>query len=151
MPNNPPQTSVRTSHAITIKTSGGVTIGMIKTWNPTVSRDITPIYELNVETSGDPVENVPGNVKSLTIKVNRYDLYTKRMEEAFGSVSVNWLSDADRPFAVLEHWRLPDGGIEIWQYSGCWFNQIGRNYQSEDQRLVMVDAGITYLKRSKIQ
>lgn len=151
MPQNPPQTSVRTSHAITIKAYDGTTVGMIKQWNPQLTRDITPIYEINAITSGDPVENVPGNVKGLTIKVQRYDLYTKRMEEAFGSQSVNWLSDADRPFSVFEHWRYPDDSIEVQQYIGCWFNQLGRNYQSDDTRVVLVDASITYLKRIRLQ
>jgi hypothetical protein len=151
MPLNPPQTTVRTSHAITIKTADGTTIGMIKQWNPAQTRKITPVYEINAVTSGDPVENLPGNVEGLTVRVQRYDLYTQRMEQAFGSSEINWLSDQDRPFTVQEHWRLPDNSIEAWIYTGCWFSSVGRNYQSDDARIVLVDGAITYLRKNKLQ
>jgi hypothetical protein len=150
MPVNPPQTAVRTSHAITLKTDKGITIGLIKQWNPSQNRDINPIYELNVETSGDPLENVPGNVRNLKIKVTRYDLFTTKMEEAFGTSELVFLSDQDRPFTVQEIWRKPDGSSEGWQYSGCWFENIGKNYSSDDQRMVLVDASLAYVRRTKI-
>lgn len=150
MPSNPPQTSVRTSHAITIKTAGGLTIGMIKQWNPAQNRDITPIYELNVETSGEPLENVPGNLKGLQIRVQRYDLWTNKMEQAFGTAELQQLSEQDRPFMVQEVWRTPTNSVEGWQYTGCWFSNLGRNYQSDDNRVVLVDATLMYVRKSRL-
>jgi hypothetical protein len=150
MATNPPITTARTSHAITIKTDKGITIGLVKQWNPSQNRAITPIYELNVETSGDPLENIPGNVQNLKIKVTRYDLFTTKMEEAFGTAELVFLSDQDRPFSVQETWRKPDGTTEGWQYTGCWFESIGRNLQSDDTRMVLVDASLAYVRRIKL-
>jgi hypothetical protein len=151
MPSNPPQTTVRSSHAITIKTADGKTIGLIKQWNPQQNRDVNPVYEINVETSGDPVENVPGNVRNLQIRVQRYDLYTKRMEQAFGTVDLTFLSDQDRPFSCQEIWRFPDNSVEAWGYIDTWFSNIGKNYQSDDNRIVLVDATLVYRRRIRLQ
>jgi hypothetical protein len=151
MPLNPPQTTVRLSHAITIKTSNGTTIGLIKQWSPQQNRDVNPVYELNTETSGDPYENCPGNMRNLQIRVQRYDLYTQRMEQAFGTSDLIFLTDQNRPFTCQEVWRFPDNSYEAWGYTGCWFSNIGKNYQSDDQRIVLVDATIVYVKRVKLQ
>jgi hypothetical protein len=153
--NNPPVTTARTSHAITIKTQSGTgpatTIGLIKQWNPVQTRDVNPIYEINIATSGDPLENIPGNMRGLTIKVQRYDLYTIPMEIAFGTSDLVFLSDQNSPFQVMETWRFPNNTYEAWNYTGCWFSNIGKNYQSDDNRMVLVDATLVYVARLKIQ
>jgi len=150
MPNNPPQTLVRTSHAITIRTAGGLVIGLINGWTPQMSRDITPIYEINAVTSGEPLENVPGNIKNLTIGVTRYDLYTQRMEDAFGTADITMLSNQDRPFEVQEAYKFPNGTGEVYIYSGCYFSQVGRNYRSDDQRIINVNASLSYVRKTRI-
>jgi hypothetical protein len=148
MPTNPPNTLVRTSHALTIR-ANGITVGVIQSWAPGMNRGITPVYEINVATSGEPIENVPGNVGGLTIQVSRYDLYTKRMEAAFGTPDVEMLGDHNNPFQLLELWRFPDNTQEGRTYDGCWFNNIGRTYSATDARLVMVNAGISYVRRRR--
>jgi hypothetical protein len=145
---NPPNTSVRTSHAITIR-ANGETVGVIQSWNPGMNRGITAVYELNVDTSGEPTEKVPGNLGGLTISVSRYDLYNKRMERAFGISDSGMLSDQKNPFQVLEYWRLPDNSQEVWIYQGCWFSNLGRTYSATDARLVLVNGTIEYTKRLK--
>ena len=150
MPTNPPQTLVRTSHALTIR-ANGTTIGLINGWTPTISRTITPIYELHTKTSGDPVEKVPGNLTGQTIAVQRYDLYPTRMETAFGTVDVLMLSAQDRPFSVVERWKFPGGTYEVIQYTGCWFSQIGKAYRSDGDRIVNVNATLEYVARQLIQ
>lgn len=146
MPTNPPQTLVRTSHSLTI-IAGGTGIGLINGWNPTISRTITPIYELNTRTSGDPFEKLPGNVTGQTIAVQRYDLYTSRMEVAFGTPDIMMLSLQDTAFEVRERWQFPDGTIEGIIYQGCWFSNIGKNYRSDGDRIVNVNATLEYTKR----
>jgi hypothetical protein len=120
---------------------------VIQSWAPGQSRGITPVYEINVATSGQPIENVPGNVGGLTIQVSRYDLYSKRMEAAFGTPDVEMLGDQANPFQVLELWRFPDNTQEGRVYAGCWFSNIGRTYSATDARLVMVNASISYVTR----
>ena len=153
MPVNPPQTLVRTSHSLTIR-SNGVSIGLVNGWNPTISRTITPIYEIKTRTSGDPLEKVPGNVTGQTIAVQRYDLYTERMEQAFGTRDLMMLSLQDAPFQVIERWQFPTnvgGGIEIIRYTGCWFSNIGKNYRSDGDRIVNVNATLEYVTRELVQ
>lgn len=151
MPVNPPltNTGVKTSHSIAIKTANGKTIGLIQSWAPKQSRDVTAIYELNPATSGDPCDNVPGNVKGLDITVNRYDLYSKRMEEAFLDIGrLDFLSDQQAAIEIQEVWTYPDGTHgEAWKYTGVWFKSIGRTSSATDERIVKVDATLTYLRR----
>lgn len=155
MPTNPPQTLVRTSHSLTIR-ANSQSIGLINGWNPTISRTITPIYEIKTRTSGDPLEKAPGNVTGQTIAIQRYDLYKGRMETAFGTPDIMMLSLQDAPFDVIERWIFPDsaavgGGTEIIRYEGCWFSNIGRNYRSDGDRIVNVNATLEYVKRVLVQ
>ncbi len=147
---NPPDTLVRTSHSLTIVVNGK-SIGLINGWNPNQTRTITPIYELNAETSGLVLENIPGNVGGLTVAVSRYDIWPTRMEEVFGTVDLTMLSNQQSPFSVQERWNSPTGGLEVWQYEGCWFSSIGRAFRSDDTRIVNVNATLAYVYRSKIQ
>jgi len=153
---SPPGTLVRTSHSLTIRVKG-VTIGLINGWNPTQSRTITPIYQIATfdrgTRSGDPVEKVPGNVTGQTIGVQRYDIYTDRMETAFGTADLSMLSVQLDPFDVVEKWMFPQtdlrpqGGIEYVTYTGCWFSNIGRNFRSDGDRIVNVNGTLEYVRR----
>ena len=127
--------------------ANGITVGVIQSWAPAQNRAITPIYEINVDTSGEPVENAPGNVGGLTIGVSRYDLYTQRMESAFGTPDVEMLGDHNNPFTVLELWRFPNGNQEGRTYTGCWFSNLGRTYSATDARLVLVNASLAYVRK----
>jgi len=151
----PPSTLVRTSHSLTIKVpDSGVVVGLINGWNPAITRTITPIYQIAAfhigVQSGNPVEKVPGNVAGMTIAVQRYDIYKQRMEEAFGTVDLTMLSSQLSPFSVEETWLYPDGNtIERIIYGGCWFSNIGRNYRSDGDRIINVNATLEYVKRTK--
>lgn len=163
-----PETIVRTSHSLTIK-ANGFTVGLINGWNPTIGRTITPVYQIATRgsvdgggfvPSGDPVEKVPGNVTGQTIAVQRYDLYKGRMEVAFGlqfsgvpEQDLMMLSNQLRGFTVDEVWEYPDdqgGGTERVAYNGCWFSNIGRNYRSDGDRIINVNATLEYTKRRKV-
>lgn len=148
-PYNPPDTLTRTAHSLTIIVNGKP-IGLISGWSPQMSRAVQPIYEINAETSGLPYENIPGNVTGLTISVTRFDLWTAKMEEAFGTTDLTMLSHQQSPFSVQEKWSKPDGTSEIYEYSGCWFTSLGRGLRSDDNRLVQVNATLVYLYKKKI-
>jgi len=141
-----PQTSIRTSHAISIR-ANGTTIGQIQTWAPNQSRTITPAYELRSETSGEVTENVPGNITGLTIQVSRYDLFSSKMETVWGTSKALWmLSSQLNPLEVEEKWRNPDGSVEKFLYEGSWFSQLGRNMQAQGDRIVLVNATMAYVR-----
>ena len=141
-----PYTGIRTSHAISIRV-GSTTIGQIQTWAPTQSRTITPAYELRSESSGEVTENVPGNITGLTIQVSRYDLFTSKMEEVWGTSKALWmLSSQLIPLTVEEKWSNPNNVVEKFVYEGCWFSQLGRNMQAQGDRIVLVNATLAYVK-----
>lgn len=150
-----PNTAVRTSHSLTI-IRNGQKIGLINGWNPAQSKTITPIFQIasecNGTVSGDPVEKIPGNVTGQTIAIQRYDLYTSRMEKAFGTDFASggdllMLTRQDRPFDVEEIWTYPDGTIEVMWYTGCWFSNIGRNFRSDGDRIINTNATLEYTKK----
>lgn len=146
----PPSTSTRTSHALTIKVLGQ-TVGFINGWNPTQSRTVTPIYEVGVDNSGNPVEYMPGNITGLNISINRYDIYKTRMEEVFGTPDLVMLTRQSEPFDVHEIWRFPfdDQNTERFIYAGCWFTSLGRTIRSDDNRIINVNATLVYTKKMK--
>lgn len=149
-----PDTSIVTSHSLTIYAgSTNSPIGLISSWAPQMTRDVAPVYEINAQTSGLPYENVPGNVKGLTISVTRYDIWVKKMEEAFGTTDLTMLSDQTTPFKVIEKWENKAGNSgESFQYvyEGCWFTSIGRGLRSDDARIVQVNAALVYLRKIKL-
>ena len=146
-----PVTTTRTDHAISIRVDG-VTIGQIQDWTPQQSRTVTPTYELNSATSGEVLENVPGNIGGLTIGVNRYDLYTAKMEEVWGvNFNIQMLTDQSEPISVQEKWLVPDGSPEIWVYTGCWFTSLGRNHSAQGDRITKVNASLMYQRKYRAQ
>lgn len=147
-PKNPPNTLVRTSHALSLR-SRGVTIGMIQSWAPSMARAVTACHEINLAGDGAPVEKVPAVLSSLTLQVTRYDMYKRRMEAAFGTVDFEMISHQSDPIQVMELWRHPDGSMEVWIYSGVWFSNIGRNFSATDSRVVMVNATLEYTRKNR--
>ena len=135
-----PNTRTASQHIISIRFQG-VTIGLVQRWAPRQTRRMTPIYEINQVTSGRRVDIVPGNVETLQIAIDRYDLFTERLHEAFGfpASAIN-LADHTNPFDVQELWQLPSGLIIGTVYTGCWFADVGREYTSTGDRVIMARA-----------
>lgn len=138
-----PLTRVANQHIISIRFRG-VTVGLIQQWTITQNRGMKPIYELNNITSGRRVDIVPGNVDALNVKVQRYDLVSQRMHQAFGfAASAIHLADHTTPFDVQELWVEPNGNsLTGTIYRGCWFSSIGRSYNATGDRVIMADASL---------
>lgn len=142
-----PKTNTRLDHAVTITVDGKI-IGLIQEWGPAQSRGMTPVYELNAASSGTILEYAPGNMSNQTITVNRYDLYTKRMEQAWGAnFNIGMLSDQSVSLTILESWVNPDGTTLTNIYSGCWFQQLGRTHSANGDRITKVNASLVYTKK----
>jgi len=156
-----PLTNVRTSHALTIR-ANGVTVGLINGWDNSQGRTITPVFEVDVDDSGNPVENVPGNANGLTLTISRYDTYPIRMEDAFGTPDLVMLTRQNRPFDLFEVWSIPVSiqslskepavllDTERYVYTNCWFSSLGRTLRADDNRIVNVNASIVYAKKVKV-
>ena len=145
-----PTTTTRTDHAISIRVDGN-TIGQIQEWAPQQSRTVTPSFELNSATSGEVYENIPGNIGGLTVTVNRYDLYTAKMEQVWGAnFDINMLTDQTSPLSIQERWQNPDGTFEVYVYTDCWFSSLGRNHSAQGDRITKVNASMVYAKKRRV-
>jgi len=146
-----PNTNVATSHAIAIR-ANGVTIGMIQSWAPSQSRTVTAVYELDPTHTGEIVENVPGNVAGTTIQVSRFDLFSTRMEQAWGPgfMQDEMLSSQLNSLEITERWSQYNGVVNTWEYKGCWFSSLGRNYAVQGDRIINVSATLNYVKKYKM-
>lgn len=140
-----PVTAIKTSHAVSIRINGK-TIGRIQTWNPSQTRGVVGAYELNAATSGEVVENVPGNIGGLNIRVDRFELYKEPMMEIWGGVRWEMLTDQTNPLSVNEKWRFPDGTTETKVFVGCWFTSTGYTLSATGDRIVNVNAAMMYQK-----
>ncbi len=155
-PDRVPRTRTRTSHGLTLRVSGGRIIGAVNALGHTQSRDLDEEWEINKGARGAaPSDIIPQNVTTRTLTVSRYDLFVRNVEEVFdrtGEIIV--LSDQFRPFTLRTTWQSPVGialgGRRIYEYTGCWFSRIGRTVRSDDDRIVNVDAEITYQLRRRV-
>jgi len=144
-----PQTKVRTSLGLEVRAKG-VTVGFIQSWNVSLTRTVTPVYELNPVSGGKPVDLVPGNDTDLRIDVGRMDLHRKKMEDVFGTTNIAMLSDQSNPFEVIESWMNPDGSVERYVYTGCYFSRISRRVDATGNRTIVVEGTINYVERRKL-
>jgi len=149
-----PNTRTRTSHALTIRDGAtGQLIGAIYTFAPKQARTLEEEYEINRDTRGLPVDIVPQNLTTRTLQIARYDLFTKIMEDVFGHKEMVILTDQKRPFRIRETWRDPaailGGGRRIYEYTGCWFQDLGRTLSATDDRIVKVDATLMFRDRQR--
>lgn len=158
----PPNTKTQTSHPLVIL-ANGVPIGAIQQWNTDMQMGAEAVYEFGSftgpfgSTFGTPYEHVPGNTTGLTIKVDRYDLWTSQMERAFGTTSLDMLSnDPGDPnttglFTLRERWAAPNQANRYAiQYEGCWFTNIGRTLTTTDSRVVKVSASLVYTCKTRV-
>jgi len=132
-------------------------VGAINSWNPTQSLAIGAVHEFGNVTgpygveAGMPYEKIPGNVSGMTIEVNRYDIYTKRFEEAFGTLDLTVLSNDPNAFDVRETWNAPDRANSYGiVYMGCRFSRIGRTLTTSDDRIVKVGASLEYTRSQRV-
>jgi hypothetical protein len=148
---NTPQTLTRTDHCVSIR-YGGAEIGNIQEWSPNQSRTVTPLYEINAAGTGNILEQVPGVIGGTTITVNRYDLYTAKMEDIWNPEVpfLNMLTDQNQPLMITERWDNPDGSLDVWVYTGCWFMSLGRTHSAVGDRITKVNATLAYVRRYKV-
>jgi hypothetical protein len=142
-------TNIRTSHGFFLRV-GKEVIGTLQGWSPNQSRDVTPVYVLNGTDSrsnrGYPYDNVPGNVKGLTVNIKTVELYAKLFEEMFGFTDPSvMIGDQTKELDVLETWLDPQGGNRAFRYAGFWFTSIGRTVDSTGDRIINVSATGSYL------
>lgn len=160
MPIQVPFTSTITSHGLLIQVAGEA-IGAITSFAPRQARTATPVFEFGGVTvgggddiqadSGEPYEIVPGNISGTELAIRRYDIYTKRFEQAFGTNDLMMLTRQDRAIKLIEYWATPDGTLDFsYVYWGCWFTSLGREHSADGNRIVMASANVMYTRRRAV-
>lgn len=209
-----PNTRTRLSHALTIRVRGRI-IGAIHSWAPSTSRTVDTEFEVETNSNGMPVDQVPQTVDRREIRIARYDTYPAIMEEVFGTSELITLTDQFQPFTLREVWRGPGinplgsafgaagsalaglsslagplglspvqnaaaaanaelsnalgaagssivgsavvtvlgtltADTRMYEYLGCYFTDIGRSMDAKGDRVVSVDATITWLSRRRV-
>lgn len=156
-----PFTSTMTNHGLLIQVAPGEAVGAITSWAPRQNRTATPVFEFGQLTTGggddvpadpgEPFEIVPGNIGGTEINVRRYDIYTKRFENAFKTNNLMMLTRQDKSIRLIEFWASPEGTLDFtYIYYGCWFTNIGREHSAENNRIVMANATLMYARRREV-
>jgi len=154
---SPPLTQTASSHSISIKTDRGIKIGRIQSWSLNMTRTVDTIYEVSLTNQGEPIERVPQVQTTNSIAIERYELFTFHIGEAFGTPVVG--ADTDlinltlqaKPFHVREMWRDPFGDLRAYAYVGCWFSSLGRTIAANDDRIIKARATLEFTRRIRIQ
>ena len=153
---SPPMTQTASSHSVSIKTDKGLLIGRIQSWAPQLSRAVDTIYEVHVNNRGEPAERVPQAQTTNSLSVERYELYSLHMGEAFGAPSIRSdadlvsLTDQTKPFHVREMWQDPYGTIRAYGYMGCWFSSLGITIAANDDRIIKARATLEFTRKIRI-
>jgi len=149
-PTNPPTTQTASAHSVTIRNAQGLKVGRIQQWNMQLSRVTDQVWEIDQNTKGLPHELTPQIQATNIIQVQRYELYTKFMGQAFGAnllggvADMYSLSQQVTPFSVRETYVYPSGTIKAYLYSGCYFTEYGRTISATDDRIVKAQATIWF-------
>ena len=149
-----PNTRTRLDHAFTLRANSGRIIGAVYNIDQRQARQIDDEYEIDVNAHGEVADMVGQHLTGRTLAVQRYDLYTDVMEEVFGSSELVMLTDQSRGFRLREAWRAPGGiftgGQRLYEYSPVWFSDIGRALNAEGDRVVRVNATLTWGIRQRV-
>ncbi len=153
---SPPLTETASSHGVTIRTDKGIKIGRIQSWSIQMSRTVDAIYEVQLNARGEPAERVPQAQMTNSISVERYELYSFHIGEAFGapvlgdSTDLANLTRQTKPFQIRELWKDPFGSLRGYGYFGCWFSNIGITIAANDDRIIKTRATIEFARRLKL-
>jgi hypothetical protein len=153
---SPPLTNTASSHSISIKTNKGIKIGRIQSWAPQMSRTVDAIYEVQLNNRGEPAERIPQAQTTNSISIDRYELYSLHIGEAFGipvlgdNTDLTNLTLQTKPIHVREMWRDPFGTIRAYGYFGCWFSSLGLTIAANDDRIIKSRATLEFTRKIRI-
>lgn len=153
-PRGVPTTRARTTHAYSLQTARGQTIGAVFRSEARQSRDIKFKYEVDVNANGQPADIVPGVMTAQTFSITRFDLFDEILEEVFGEFEIEMLTDQTRGWRIREVWRAPSSILNSrgrrYEYAPAYFSDLGRSQGADDDRLVRVNAQLVWLNKRKI-
>lgn len=150
-----PETLTATDHGLEVR-AGARTVGGIAQWNwsqsarNTRARAFGPLRTAPGGTPalrGEPYENVPGNLESVTIQFSRMELWTEQFGDAWGDVNgipEGVIQLLNRSMILTSAITTPEAG-KSWQYTffGCRFDTISQNHDPNGDRIVKLSGAIS--------
>ncbi|EHM1384171.1 hypothetical protein KFS98_003658 [Salmonella enterica] len=144
----------KTYHGVSITLPNGGIIGRIQDFNPTfASRSIVPLYELNRQTVGRPIDNIPGIESGRSISITRVEVWDDELEIALAAAEREWidLCEQTKPFSIIESMFRGNSKYRAWSYDGCWFaSKSLDSFSAEGDMKVSASAEINYVIRRSI-
>lgn len=164
---SPPMTQTASSHSITIRTDRGLKIGRIQSWSPSMGVTVDQLFEIQQNANGEPIELVQQNQTTNRISVERYELYTKHIGEAFnvpirGKANTNFIIGSGNTgdlvslvqqvnsFNIREVWRSPFFDIRMYAYIGVLFTDWGITIAANDDRIIKARATLQFTRRIRV-
>lgn len=151
-----PTTQIVSNHGLLIF-AGTKFIGVVAAWSHTHNQTVTPAYVFGDQVvgindvkpaRGEPVENMPGNATGMSINIERYDIYTERFEDAFGTKRLDMLTMQNSPLTFKEVIKGPGQRFDlIGQFYGVHFTSLGYQHRADDTRQVRVQASAAFTRR----
>lgn len=151
-----PKTATITNHGLVIAVKGQV-VGAITRFGSSQNRNVKPVFEFGSQTvgggddipadPGEPFEIVPGNIGGTELTIDRYDIYTKKFEVAFGTNNLIMLTRQDAAIRFIEFWASPDGTFDFTRiYYGAYFTRLGFEHNAEGDRIRMARASAMFTR-----
>lgn len=144
----------KTYHALSIQLANGTIIGRIQDFNPTFAqRAGSHVYELNRQTTGRPIDYVPGIESGRSISCTRVEVWSDELEVALAEAESEYidLCDQTKPFEIIESLFRGSSAYRAWRYKGCWFADKSINsYSAEGDMKTIATTTINYVIRSKV-
>lgn len=146
----PPQTATVTTHGLAI-IANGIVVGGITDFSIRQRMDATAVFELGAgqtvgtndvpALAGEPYEIVPGNIGGTTVTVRRYEIYRKRMKDAFGTDDLTMLTNQKKPIIVREFTKAPDESLSFANnLYGFYFTDLGVDLPAAGDRIRKINA-----------
>ena len=144
-----PRTRAVTAPSILIKAGpvGGaiVTIGAVKKFGRSITRNNTRRFELDSDVPGLTAELIPNAVTGFTLSISRAMLQRSTMMKAFGFSGIEDLTYQNIPITLEEHrYRYDETDKtehkQIVEYTGCYFNSNPQEVSIDGDWLLVQDA-----------
>jgi hypothetical protein len=134
-----PNTHVRTTHGLTLRTKAGRVIGAVQTMQTPQSRAVSVERQIDRRAHGKPARLIPQQLTTHTISIVRLDLNRAAMEEALGTSDIVVLTDQFLGLRLREQWAgaagVVLGGTKRYDFSECFLTDLGHEYAATDDRI----------------
>lgn len=149
-----PNTVSRTTHGLSLRTKTGRVIGGVQSIGTPQAREVKVLREVDRRNHGRPAAVIPQALTTHTLVLERIDLHRAWMESALGGTSLVMLTDQYAGLRLREHWAGAAGTLfgttTRYDFSGCYFIDLGRELASTADRISRARATLIWLSKDPL-